>query len=90
MKKMNPKIRHIQLRAVWGNDDAESSIKISLSKWHNIQNGAEYHKSTWSYYEGKRYHCEWSFANGLVTVEGDESEERLKDAPLDKLFVTMD
>ena len=52
-KKATPRI-YIELTAVWGNDDVDSTIRISRRRWKNIQEGAEYDTSATSYYEGLR------------------------------------
>ena len=54
----------IELTACWGNDDAESTIKLSKSKWKSIQTGAQFQKNAWSYYEGQV--CVASSAGGSV------------------------
>jgi hypothetical protein len=41
---------YIQLTAFWGNDDAESSIRISRRRWNAIQSGAEYEVNAASWY----------------------------------------
>jgi hypothetical protein len=45
----------IQLTALWGNDDAESSILVSRRRWTAIQSGAEHTVDASSSYEGKRH-----------------------------------
>jgi hypothetical protein len=64
----------IELTAVWGNDDAESTIKVSRRMWAKIQNGAEYATSAWSWYEGKRYRVAWRFNSGNVSVDNADGE----------------
>ena len=36
---------HIQLTTVWGNEDAEPSLRISRRRWSAIQNGGAYEVS---------------------------------------------
>lgn len=38
---------HVELTAVWGNDDADSTIKVSQRRWKQIQEGAEFEASAW-------------------------------------------
>ena len=47
--------------------------------------GAEYVKSTWSWYEGERYPVTWSFANGMVSIDGEDGSQCLLDVPVDEL-----
>ena len=77
---------HVRLTALWGNDDAESTIKISRRRWQAIRQGAEYVKSTWSWHEGTRYPVTWSFANGAVSVDGEDGMQCLLDVPVDELM----
>jgi hypothetical protein len=76
MKKKATKPRiYVELTAVWGNDDADSAIKVSRRRWKQIQDGAEYETSTWSWYEGKRYAVSWHFSGGEVSVCGEDGME---------------
>jgi ribosomal protein L25 (general stress protein Ctc) len=85
-KAKNPRV-YIELRTVWGNGDAESSIKVSRRRWEKIQEGAEYCTSAWSWYEGSRYSVEWRFFEGNFCIYGTGSEERAVDLPVSELFV---
>jgi hypothetical protein len=70
---------YVELRAYWGNDDAESTIKLSRRKWSAILEGENYTKSTWSWYEGKRYPVTWCFSNGLVSIDGEDGRQCIVD-----------
>lgn len=79
----------VEVKAYWGNDDAESTIKISRRRWSAILNGDEYIKTTWSWYEGKRSPVTWSFANGSVSIDGEDGMQCVLDQPASDLFVCL-
>ena len=87
-KKASPRI-YIQLTAVWGNDDVDSTIRISRRRWKNIQEGAEYATSATYYYEGGRGSVFWRFSGGLLSIYGDEGRECLLDPPVNDLIVDV-
>lgn len=87
-KKASPRI-YIQLTAVWGNGDADSTIRISRRRWKNIQEGAEYDTGAASYYEGGRGSVGWRFSGGLLSIFGDEGRECLLDHPVNDLIVDV-
>lgn len=88
MKKKATKPRtYVELTAVWGNDDADSTIKVSRRRWKQIQDGAEYDTSAWSWYEGKRYSVSWHFAKGEVSVYGGDGAEYVIELPVEELIV---
>ena len=76
-----PKI-HVELTALWGNDDAESTIKISPLRWKRIQEGAEFETSAWGWYEGKRFSVRWYFSNGEFSIY-----DHIADCPIEELIV---
>jgi len=78
---------YVKLTAVWGNDDADSTIKVSRRRWQAINAGAEYVTSASSWYEGRRYSVTWSFANGRVSVYGGGGGQCVNEDPLCELFV---
>ena len=78
----------IQLTAVWGNDDARSSVLVSRRRWTAIQNGAEYTVNSSSSYEGKRYKVVWRFANRQVSIDGEDGMECVVGLPLSELVST--
>jgi hypothetical protein len=47
-KPINPRT-YVHATAYWGNDDAESSIKLSRKQWAAIQAGAEYETRAWGW-----------------------------------------
>jgi hypothetical protein len=76
MKKKASKPRiYVELTAVWGNGDASSIIKVSRCSWQQIQNGAEYDTSVSSWYEGRRDSVNWHFADGEVSVDGEDGSQ---------------
>jgi hypothetical protein len=78
----------IQLTAVWGNDDAQSSVLVSRRRWTAIQNGAEYTVNSSSSYEGKRYKVVWRFADRQVSIDGEDGMECVVGLPLSELVST--
>lgn len=76
----------VELTACWGEDDASSTIKVSPSRWRAIQEGAGYTARAWSYYEGKRESVAWSFADGQVSIGGDDGRECVVDMPISDLL----
>ncbi len=85
-KEKKPRI-YVILTAVWGNDDADSTIKVSRRRWKEIQEGAEYETSAWSWYEGTRYRVTWIFSDGKVSVDGIDDRECVIGLPVDELIV---
>lgn len=80
---------HIELTAYWGNDDAESTIKVSRARWKKIQDGAVYVTSAWGWYEGSRFSVAWCFSNGEVTINGDVGMQCVVDLPVSELIVQV-
>ena len=78
----------IQLTAVWGNDDAQSSVLVSRRRWIAIQRGAEFTVDASSSYEGKRYKVVWRFANGQVSIDGEDGMECVVGLPVGELVST--
>lgn len=86
MPKSSKPRTYVHLTAMWGNDDAESTIKVSPQRWQQIQNGEPYNTTTWSWYEGTRSHASWSFADGKLSISlGDGFEINLTTK---RLYVT--
>jgi phage pi2 protein 07 len=83
---MSKTIRKITIRALWGNDDAVSTIKISPRQWKKIQASEEFEKGGWAYYEGRRFSVGWYFNNRNVTIYADDQELILKD-PIENLYL---
>jgi hypothetical protein len=78
----------IQLTAVWGNDDAQSSVLVSRRRWTAIQSGAVHTVDASSSYEGKRYKVVWRFANGQVSIDGVDGMECVVCLPVGELVST--
>jgi hypothetical protein len=88
MKKKSAKRRvYVQLIAVWGNEDADSDIKISRRRWQAIRAGGEDSASAWSWYEGRRDSVVWSFADGEVTIHRGDGSQCVDGLPVDELIV---
>lgn len=77
----------IELTACWGNDDADSTIKISATKWEQIKAGAQFLKTAKSYYEGQNYDVTWSFADGVVSIDGEDGRQCVADLPVEELIL---
>ncbi|MBS0415957.1 MAG: PcfJ domain-containing protein [Proteobacteria bacterium] len=73
-KSSKPRV-HVRLTAMWGNDDADSTIKVSRRRWQQILNGESYDTSAWSWYEGTRTRTYWSFDGGKLTLSQDDGME---------------
>jgi len=87
MKKESTKPRiFINLTAFWGNDDVDSTIKVSRRRWKAIQEGAEYVATGSYWFEGKKFYATWSFADGKVTIRGDDDMDCVNNEPVGKLF----
>ena len=80
----------VVLKAYWGNDDAESSIKISAKKWEQIKAGAQFQKTAKSYYEGQKYNVTWSFANRVVSIDGEDGGQYIVELPVQEWIVQCD
>jgi hypothetical protein len=90
MKKKSTESRiYVGLSAVWGNDDADSTIKVSRRWWKQIQEGAEYDSSAWSWYEGRRYSVGWHFSDGTVSVNGEDGRQCIVDFPVTELIAQI-
>lgn len=80
---------YVEITTYWGNDDAESTIKLSRRRWQEILDGADYTTTAWSWYEGKRYSVAWSFANGNVSIDGEDGKQCVVDLPVSSLFARI-
>lgn len=80
---------YVQLRAVWGNDDAESTLKISRRRWAALRAGKEEESDASSWYEGRRYDATWRFKNGRVWIDGGDGRECAVDWSVDDLYVSI-
>lgn len=78
---------YLEITAYWGNDDAESSIKVSRRRWAAIQDGASFSTTAWSFYEGGRFLVTWRFAGGEVSIDGDDGMVCVLDLPVSELVV---
>ena len=76
---------YVKLRAVWGNDDKVSTIKVSRRRWSQIQGGAEYDTSAWSWCKGRRSPVSWQFRGAKVSVSSEGGMECVGDLPVKKL-----
>jgi hypothetical protein len=77
----------VELTAYWGNDDADSTIKVSVKKWEQIKSGAQFQKSAKSYYEGQGYDVTWSFGYGVVSIDGEDGMQCVVDLPVEELIL---
>lgn len=81
-KKANKPKVYVELTALWGNDDAESTIKVSPRRWKQIQEGADFKTSSWGWYEGKRFAVRWHFSDGKFSIY-----DHIADCPVEGLMV---
>ena len=88
-KKPKPKA-HVKLTAYWGDDAAESTVKISLSRWKAITEGGAYETTAWGWYEGGRFSVSWQFQNGSFSVLAEDENDCIIDAPIEELIVQTD
>ena len=79
----------LEVTAVWANDDAESSIRISRGCWKKILLGASYEQSAWAWYEGKRFSVLWEFSDKTISISGRDLAQYLVDNPVEELIVTV-
>lgn len=80
---------YVELTAYWGNDDAESTIKVSRRRWQSIQDGSSYETSAWGWYEGGRFSVAWRFSGALVTIDGEDGMQCAVDLPVSDLIVHL-
>lgn len=78
----------IKLTAVWGNDDAESSVLVSHRQWTAIRTGADETVEALSFYEGRRYKVVWRFANCQVSIDGEDGMQCVVCLPVGELIAT--
>jgi hypothetical protein len=90
MKKKAARTKtYVELTAVWGNDDADSTIRVSPRRWKAIQQGAKYRDVADSWYEGTKALVGWHFKDGKVSVHGDDGAEWLVGMPVEDLIVQI-
>ena len=81
--------RPVTIQVSWGNGDADATVKLTRSQWHQILAGTEFVASTWSWYEGKRQRVVFSFNDGeggRLTVGGDDCAEYFRGTLTDALI----
>lgn len=79
----------VSLRAFWGNGDAESTLTVSGAQWERIQSGQAYGARSISFYEGEASDVYWTFKDGRVSIEDDESTSLAIEKPVSELLVTV-
>jgi hypothetical protein len=87
MPKPKPKPQRVSivLNATWGNDDAESTIRLSRRQWKNIESGARIVRTAWAHYEGTRFRVVWTFENSRFTLDGDDGLQCIVDRDVAEL-----
>jgi hypothetical protein len=83
--KPKPRV-YVEVTAVWGNGDAESTIRISRRRWRRIQEGQGFETGAWGWYEGERFRVVWSFSGGLVSIHGPGGGDHIVEESVDRLF----
>ena len=76
-----------QVTAYWGNDDAESTIKMSSARLAALLNGGSHAQNAWGYYEGRRFSVRWTISEGTVNIDGDDGKQCVLEGALDELIV---
>ena len=79
--------RRVALTAVWGNDDAESTIKVPINRWASLQEGAAFETQGWAWYEGRRFSVTWTFSHGRLSISASDGMECVTDIPISELYV---
>ena len=82
-------MKRLDVTAVWGNDDAESSIRINRGCWEKILQGVSYKQSGWAWYESKRFSVMWEFSDKTISISGRDSAQYLVDDPVVDLIVNV-
>lgn len=77
----------IELTAFWGNDDAESTIRVSLKIWEQINGGARFQKTAKSYYEGQSFDVTWVFFDRMVSIDAEDGMQCVAGLPVQDLIV---
>ncbi len=80
---------YVELTAYWGNDDAESTIKIGPHQWREIQDGGDYSRRGWGWYEGRRFSVSWSFGGKEFSIGADDGMECVLGRPISDLIVQV-
>ena len=83
MKAVRPMV---QVVAVWGNDDVESTIRLRPSLWRSIYDGRPHERRAWAWYEGKRFPVIWRFGEGKVSIHGPDASDCVVDLPVNELM----
>ena len=81
---------YVYLTAFWGNDDVESTIKMSRRQWRKIVNGDSYQTTSCSYYEGEKFYVEWSFCDNEISIWDHNGASRLEGASFDELMISIE
>lgn len=79
----------VTLTAHWGNDDAESTIKVSMRRWKAIQLGAEHSTRAWGWYEGNRFAVCWHFNNSEYSIDASDGAQCVVEAGVAELMVSL-
>ena len=89
-KKNRSKPRvYVELTAYWGNDDVDSTIKLSRRRWKQIQEGASYSQCSSAWYEGSSFSVDWHFYEGEVSIYGEDAMECVVGLPVSNLVVNI-
>lgn len=77
----------LEITAVWGCGDAESTISVSRDQWNAIKSGERHDVASFSVYEGETFAAVWHFMNGEVTIDGEDGRQCVVGLPFSELFV---
>jgi len=78
--------KKLELTAVWGNDDCESTIIVTGDTWEKIKNGEEESIVAAGHGDGKRFPVTWLFKDKLLTIEGEDCAQHVLDLNIDEIY----
>ena len=76
----------MELTAYWGNDDVDSTIKLSKSDWEKIQCGIKFEVNSKTYYEGEEIEVHWIFNKKRFSIFGEDGAEYVSDESIENLI----
>ena len=81
---------NITLTALWGNGDAESSIRVSRRIWEKINAGMKFSADSTGWYEGTHQSVYWRFVDGKVYIDGEDGMQCIVGDTIDSLIVNIE
>jgi hypothetical protein len=77
----------IELKAYWGNDNADSTIVLSNEIWQKISLGESFSIIAESTYEGIEETVTWSFGNGYFSIGSHDGGQCICAESIEALIV---